>query len=63
MTSILKTVPCYKIAQWCQLPSTPTNIIHGNTISDAVQQAVENKHKTGWDNFMKGRAAKSWSTA
>eukprot|EP00957_Ditylum_brightwellii_P037507 2836406-Ditylum_brightwellii.AAC.1 len=36
------------------MPPLPTPIIADNDISDVVQNAVEDQHWIGWNNFMKG---------
>eukprot|EP00957_Ditylum_brightwellii_P153111 11654478-Ditylum_brightwellii.AAC.1 len=60
---ITKQVLCYKIAQWCTMPPLTTLIIADDDIGDVVQSAVEDQHRIGWNNFMKGCISIKWKVA
>jgi hypothetical protein len=60
---ILRETLCYKIAQWCNMPTLQAPRIPDDDVGEVIGDAVEDQQIIGWDNFMKGRMCIRWKMA
>eukprot|EP00957_Ditylum_brightwellii_P130806 9978302-Ditylum_brightwellii.AAC.1 len=60
---IIRQVLHYKVGQWCELICGDIPQIPTDTTGKTIWLTVEIQADIGWDNFIKGHAAKHWSWA